>query len=115
MITRFTIPTVVETILSSYDTAKVVNAVQSEINKGKNLGSTNSSKAGQKLVKNEDGNKRMVIVVNTKSGEKLQLEYTNPANFYSWCLAVSELNLWATTAVELPGVFKSWLDTFAKK
>jgi hypothetical protein len=115
MVTRFNIPSAIETLISEYDISKIINSVQSELNKGKNLGSTNASKQDWKVVKDEDGNKRLVIVIQTKAGEKVQLENTNPARFYGWCNTVVSLNTYAATELTLPTGFKTWLDGFAKK
>ena len=114
-IIRFTIPMTVEPLVENFDNLKIVNAVQSELNKGKVLKTSCQSKQDWKTVKDDDGNERMVLLVGTKAGERLQLETTIGARFYGWCMTVAKLNTFATTESKLPECFEKWLTGFATK
>ena len=114
-IIRFTIPSSVESLLEAFDSIKIVNAVQSELNKGKVMKSSYASKQDWKTVKDDDGNERIVLIIGTKAGERLQTENTIGIRFYGWCMTFAKLNTFATTDSKLPECFEKWLNGFAIK
>lgn len=114
-IIRFNIPTVVlNLICDQWDTLKIVNAVQSELNAGTILKSKTTDEQKWKAVKDDDGNERMVIIAATKTGERIQLENGKGNRFYAWCGSMVRLQSFGATEFTIPKVYVDWFNQFAK-
>lgn len=113
-IIRFVIPACVVELLDGYDEGRIINAVQSDLNKGTVKKSSSDTRHDWKSVKDADsGTERMVIMARSKAGETLQLENSVATRFYAWCMALVRMNSFGPTSVALPKQFTTWLE-FAK-
>ena len=110
-ITQFHVPFCVTSVIPpTYCLDGIVNAVQSALNEGVNLKGSSKSGTEWKTVKDDMGNERQVIVVKTKSSERLQLNDTMPSRFYGWCLAIETAQAYGHFNVTIPECFIAWFD-----